>query len=298
MDDWDAVSSPVEDTGATDPWDAVSTPQPKRPLKQVRQSVTLTISRRFVLLVLAGLLIAALASGIAFTVYRVSGIHTANVNATATAQAMATAHVSATATTLQKILYIQATNGTPMIDDPLSNNNMGYAWGVLTLSFGGTCFFTGTDYHISIPNSGYYWMWCAGRNIYLNNFAFQVQVSMTKPGDGGIVFGYTASGFYRMDLGSAGTFTLLQYTQNNNQTQTLLHGSNPAIKSGLNQVNVMTIIVNNSNLYFYVNSQFIMGANLSAYGLSYKTGTFGFAAQNFGQPTEVVFTNLKVWSVL
>jgi hypothetical protein len=241
---------------------------------------------------------------VAFTPAQASATAIAGTNATATAETNATAvaqDVANGATTAQAVklqqIYTQATSGTPSIDDPLSNNNMGYAWGVLTTSWEGACWFTGKDYHIAISNSGYYWLWCAGRNIYLNNFAFQVQESMAKPGDAGIVFGYTADGFYRMDIGSAGTFTLYQYTQNNKQTQTLISGTSSAINSGLNQANVITLIVNNGNLYFYVNNQFVIGGDLNAYGLSYQPGTFGFAAQNFGQPVEVVYTNLKVWTL-
>ncbi|QBD75184.1 hypothetical protein EPA93_03920 [Ktedonosporobacter rubrisoli] len=234
----------------------------------------------------AGLLLAA--SG--FSAFHVVNVHNASVAATATAEVVATA----TATTAQQ-MYIQDTSGIPAIEDPLSDNNKGYAWGVLTFNFGGSCWFTGKDYHLAITNSANYWMWCAGRGIALNNFAFQVQERMLKPGDAGIVFGYTANGFYRMDVGSEGTFTLYQYTENNKQTQVVQSGTSSAIKSGLNQANIMTLDVHNGNLYFYVNSQFVMNEDLSANGLPYKPGTFGFAAENFGQPTEVVYTNLKVW---
>lgn len=235
----------------------------------------------------AGLLLAA--SG--FSVFHVVSVHNANVAATATAEAYATA----TATTAQQ-MYALDTSGIPAIEDRLSDNSKGYAWGEKDLGGGDTCGFTGGTYHLAMANSGYSWMWCAGRAIYLNNFVIQVQERMLKPGDAGINICQTSSGFYRMDAGSEGTFALY-YTHNNNDKQTdiLQNGSSPAIQSGLNQTNVVTIIVNNGNLYFYVSGQFVMNTNLSAYGLPYKPGTFGFAAANFGQPTEVVYSNLKVW---
>jgi len=50
-------------------------------------------------------------------------------------------------------------------------------------------------------------------------------------------------------------------------------------------------------MYYYVNNQFVVGANLNAYALSYSTGTFGFTAENSGQPTDIIFSNLKVWTL-
>jgi hypothetical protein len=162
----------------------------------------------------------------------------------------------------------------------------------LTTSWGGACTFTRGAYHLTLSKPGF-WIWCTGRYMDLNNFALQVQMSMTKvgDGDGSIVFGQTTKGFYRVDISSAGRYTLLQYTQNNGQTLTLRLGSSPAIKTGLNQVNVITVIVNNNNFYLYVNKQFVTNANLS----TYSHGGVGFAAVGFDQATEAVFRNVKVW---
>jgi hypothetical protein len=83
-DDWDSVSNATPPNSATDPSDAVSTPQPQR--RKVGQSIELSLSRRFVLLGLAGLVIVVLAGGITwFAIYHVSGVHTANSIVTVTA---------------------------------------------------------------------------------------------------------------------------------------------------------------------------------------------------------------------
>src|SRR5260370_9603016 len=105
-------------------------------------------------------------------------------------------------------------------------------------------------------------MYCVSRNIYLNNFVFQVQESIAKPGDAGIVFGAKANGLYRMDVNSQGTYTLY-YRPTNKQDQALLSGSSPLIKSGLNKVNTITLLVNNGELYLYVNNQFVVNTSLN-----------------------------------
>jgi hypothetical protein len=326
MNDWDAVSSPVnsQDDGVTD-WDAVSTIQPQRPpIKRKAVSGSLPpsppnqgasaflsttrwhISASFLIrLVLFIVVIVGLFSAGHFGLFRVgvnsvvitSATATANAGATALAQgnATATAQAVATAAAMQQ-MYAQDTSGTPMIDDPLTDNNMGYAWGVQNFSGGYTCGFIAGVYHLSIANSGYGWVDCVGRNIYLNNFVFQVQETIEQSGEAGILFGATANGFYRMDVNSQGTYTLY-YRPTNKQDEALLSGFSPLVKLGLNQVNTVALLVNNGELYFYVNNQFVVNTSLNVSGLSYQTGTFGFFVANFGQPADVVYSNLKVWSV-
>ncbi len=293
MDDWDSVSDTTPSNSAADPSDAVSTPQPQR--RKGGQAIELSLSRHFVLLGLAGLVIASLASGITwFVIYRVSGnsiattatgteaITNTDINATATAQAVATA------TTLQQI-YTQATGKTPTIDDPLSDNRNG--WSTFNASWG-ACGFTGGAYHFTLSSGGL-WNFCNCVSTQnLNNFALQVQVNIVKGNDGGIVFGSTANSYYRIYVDSEGTYILYQYTKTNDQTQTLRSASSPAITTGLNQANVMTVIVNNNNFYFYANNQFVMSSYLNVY----SAGAVSLTAASTDQATDVEFSNLKVWT--
>jgi hypothetical protein len=67
---------------------------------------------------------------------------------------------------------------------------------------------------------------------------------------------------------------------------------NLPIKTGLNQVNVMTVILKNSYFYFYVNNRFVAGTHLSAY----SAGTVSLTAASIDQATDVMFNNLKAWT--
>ena len=111
--------------------------------------------------------------------------------------------------------------------------------------------------------------------------------------NGGVYFGDAPIGSYRIDISSSGAYTLYQYTRSNNQFNLLQSRSSPAIKTGLNQVNVLTAIVHNSNLYLYVNTQFVTSYFLSAYA----QGGGGFTALSINQATDVAFSNLKVWTL-
>lgn len=259
MNDWDSVSSPAEDTEAA--WEAVSTPRPEG--RKTRQSIKISIPRRFVLLALAGLVVLALAGG-AFAIYRAS-----------------------TATVLQ-----QDTSGDPAINDPLSNNRNN--WAIVNTSLGGTCAFTGAAYHISSPNSSYVIECTSAIAKSLNNFAFQVQINIIKGDYAGIFFGNSANASYILFISSQGTYALTQHLTNGNQNQDLRLGSSPAIKKGLNQANVLTVIVKNSNFYLYVNDQPVTSDNL----IFYSQGSAGFGVWNGEQlTTEAVFSNLKIWTL-
>jgi eukaryotic-like serine/threonine-protein kinase len=247
-----------------------------------------SLARHWIVIGLA-LLIISVSLGL-FNIIRTPQITASNASpstSSVNANRAASATTAVTATALYNT-YVWATSGTPAIDDPLSNNSNG--WGEFTTNWGGACSFTGGAYHLSIAKPGF-WVWCTGRGMDLNNFAMQVQMSITKGDDGSIVFGQTTKGFYRVDVSSAGMYTLLQYTQNTNQTSTLRFGFSPAIKTGLNQVNVITVIVNNNHFYFYVNQQFVTDATLSTFSQGYA----GFASVGNSQPDEVVFRNVNVW---
>ena len=114
-----------------------------------------------------------------------TGTAVAIANATATAQAQATANAVATATALQNI-YNSATQGGPVLNDSLSSNT-GSNWEEDQAQGGGGCAFTGGAYHASIDQKGFYFA-CAAQNTNFTNFAYQVQMTITKGDAGRISF--------------------------------------------------------------------------------------------------------------
>jgi hypothetical protein len=312
-DDWDSVSSPANENAA---WDAVSAPAPQ---KKKRAPIEVPVLRKIALF-LGIVLLLALSGGSAFWIVRNHAISfpnpsdtaTARIHATATAKAnsastaqvvatgeayaTSTAQAAATATTEEQI-YNQATGGPPAFSDPLTDDTN--SWGVLSTSWGGSCAFTAGAYHLALSQP-HYWLWCVCASTgNLNNFAFQVQVNIVKGNDGGIVFSPAANDYYRAYVttgtssqGIPGGLYLL-YRQEGSQYHTLRYGFSTAIQGGLNQANVVTIVVENGSFYFYDNGQFLISDSVSAF----SNGTAGVGAQSDNLATDVIFSNVKIWTL-
>ncbi len=325
-DDWDLVSLPAEEDAA---WNAVSIPAPQEPPdsppRQSSPPDTFMATRQEVIapphmqapalrktvpfIALALLLVLGSFGGfLAVSRHAITFPATANIPATATAgagatvianpaRATATAQAVATATAAQQI-YTQATSGTPVFSDPLSDDTNN--WGVLSTNWGGSCAFTGGAYHLALSQP-HYWLWCvcASTSNNLNNFVFQVQVNIVRGNDGGIVFSPAQGDYYKAYVttgtsaqGTPGGLYLL-YRQEGSGYHTLRYGFSRAILTGPNQTNVVTIIVDNGSFYFYDNGQFLISDSVNAF----SNGSAGVSAQSDSQATDVIFSNVKIWSV-
>ncbi len=220
----------------------------------------------------------------------------AEANATVTAQASATAAASATVTALQAILS-QATSGTPTLNDPLSaasSNN----WDQLTASnstVGGSCAYTGGAYHSNIPKSGYFQP-CYAQAPTFNNFAFQVQMTITQGDEGGILFRADPvnSKFYLFRISQSGAYDLFLYVDNQGtHAKNLLSGSSSHIKQGQNQTNTVTVVARGGNIYFYINGQYLDSASNNMF----TSGKIGVFAESNTNSTDVAFSNAEVWQL-
>ncbi len=223
---------------------------------------------------------------------------TANAQASATANAQATvnAQASATATAYQSILT-SATSGTPALNDALSAQS-GSNWDMLlpaNSSVAGSCQFLNNAYHSNMPTKGYFQP-CYAENPGFTNFAFQIQMTITQGDEGGILFRADPnnSKYYLFRITVNGAYDLFLYTSGQaNSAQRLLNNSASSFHTGLNQLNTIALVAQGSNLYFYINNQFIDSTNNS--GLtSGKIGVFGESGTN---PTDVAFVNAKVWQI-
>lgn len=230
-------------------------------------------------------------------------IHAGNigVNSFATATSVPTDTPTALPTdtptaipTATESAYNQDTSGTPAISDPLSDNRNN--WGVFTTSWGGQCAFTGGAYHVSLSQAGYL-MECTGSPIanLSNNFVLQVDINIQQGNDAAVIFGDDHKlNAFRTDINSAGEYTFYVHdTQPNEWFSGNDTASNPAIKAGFNQTNVVTIVMDDNNFSFYVNSQLVETSYLNAY----VAGGTELAAYSINQPTDVAFSNLKIWNL-
>src|SRR6266849_1050111 len=220
----------------------------------------------------------------------------AEANATATAQASAAAATTATATALQAILG-QATGGTPVLSDPLtspSNNN----WDQLPASSSaqnGSCAYTGGQYHSAMPQKGFFQP-CFAEAPTFGNFAFQVQMTITQGEEGGIIFRADPvnSKFYLFRISQSGAYDLYLYVDNQGtHAKNLLSNSSTLIKQGQNQTNTMTVVARGSNIFFYINGQYLDSVSNNTFG-SGKIGVFGESNTN---STDIAFSNVQVWQL-
>ena len=70
-------------------------------------------------------------------------------------------------------------------------------------------------------------------------------------------------------------------------------GSSSAIKTGLKQSNLIAVVANGTNIKLYANEQLITSLN----DTSFSHGAIGLVAEDDSNPTEVVFSNAKVWTI-
>ena len=216
--------------------------------------------------------------------------------AVATSQAIvgatttALAGVTATAQANPYPSYL-AGNGTLAFVDPL--NQPDDNWSNNSNSSQDGAQFTQGAYHISqSQNDHFYFSYASGD---FSNFAFEVQMTITKGDCGGIMFRYnfTAGGLYFFSVCQNGFYWLdLHRDRSNNNIQALTSGSSAAIHTGYNQSNVIAVVANGSSIGIYVNGQQIGNVN----DATYSAGAIALCAEDVSSPTEVVYNNARVWT--
>jgi hypothetical protein len=209
------------------------------------------------------------------------------VNAAATANAEATA--SAIAASQNPYTH----NGTLAFSDPLSDNSKGHSWSTDAPN----CIFEGGAYHTIAPDANYNDYCLAGVSNY-SNVAIEAQMQIVKGDEGGIAFRVTSTNptnqFYFFIIGQDGSYSFILVTGNSGSDEkTLTSGSNPAINQGLNQTNLIAVVAQGNTFMLYVNHKFIVKVTDS----TYSGGQIGFIAYPNSKPTEVAFSNLKVWTL-
>src|SRR6266702_4785007 len=216
-----------------------------------------------------------------------------HTQATATAQANVTGTAQATATALQT-LFSQATSGTPVLNDPLSQQDAN-SWEVDDKTGGGGCAFTDGKYHASMPQAGFFAS-CYAQNSNFSNFAFQVQMTILKGDRGGIIFrsDSAATKFYLLRFDQNGAYNFFVYSGNSgSNAKNLLEGSAPSFHTGAKQANQIAVVARGSNIYMYVNQQYLTSLTDS----TYSSGSIAVFAEDHTNSTEVAFSNAQVWNL-
>src|SRR5713226_9502843 len=182
-------------------------------------------------------------------------------------------------------------SGTLAFSDPLSDNSKGYGWGETAPN----CAFTGGTYHAIAPDANYA-DYCLANASNLSNFVVEARMQVVKGDGGGIVFRVTSTNpnneYYEFVIFQDGSYDFYLVTGNSSSdSKTLSSGSNPAITHGLNQTNLIAVVAKGNSIMLYVNHQPIAKVTDS----TYTGGKIGFVAYPNTNPTDVAFSNLKVW---
>jgi hypothetical protein len=221
----------------------------------------------------------------------------ANLTTTATAAAMAATRTAATATAvtaataqaneaLATAYATTTTGGTLQFTDPLQDNGLGYNWDETTTSSGG-CAFTNNAYHSSVMQTGTVSP-CFARITDYGNIFFQVQMQILNGDQGGLAFCADAvsNTFYYFRVSRDGSYALEIY-KNGNQVGTLYKGNSSAIKTGLNQANLLAVRVKGGKIDLYINMQLVASVSDS----TLTRGQVGVVAEDVSHATDAVFSN-------
>lgn len=197
-------------------------------------------------------------------------------------------------------LYTSVTSREPQINDPLSAEST-LIWAA---SSKGDCIFKGGAFHALHPTAAS----CSTTNIALRDLAYQAEVTIVQGTNGGLIFHNNFlpnpnGGLYYFIVTTKGDFSLFDrsITYQNKQFSAsgprLLIGPqrSSAIKTGLGQTNLLTVITRGTSIYLYINKRFVGSAQDST-SLSGTIGMFG-GGEASGSAVDVVFKNAQVWAL-
>ena len=110
--------------------------------------------------------------------------------------------------------------------------------------------------------------------------------------DGGIVFRGDSANykFYRFYINQKGSYCI-DLAQDINHVKSIACNLSSVINSGLNQTNLLTVIAQGSNIYLYINKQYV--ASLS--DKTYSSGKIGVFVGDETNATDVAFNNAQLW---
>ncbi len=246
----------------------------------------LSLERILLLIIIALVVIGG--SGL---IYYTAAAHPANLHAQATSVAQDFLTAQARSMSPQGI-YTQATRGKPAINDPLSDAN-GSIW--TEASQGNShCLFTNGAFHAQLPAQATS-IGCFANSDRLSNFAFQVQMTIANGLEGGLLFrvGNTQTSYYAFVVSSDG-FYQLTAINSTNLPVALNFAPSVAIKTGLNQSNLLTVIARGNAMYLYINKQYVTTVNDN----TYTSGGLGLLAVSGGSPSaDIAFNNAQVWQL-
>jgi serine/threonine protein kinase len=245
---------------------------------------------RAILLIILALLVVGGSVGIFFYITETNQIAMSNASATATAQTMATAAANASATAS----FIAANpnpypprSGTLVLYDPLRDDSSGSGWDKGSK----ICAFIAGAYHVSATNTSHL-VHCFAQATSFSNFAYEVQMTIIKGDVGGMIFRADSANntYYSFFVAQNGYYSLYACTP----CKSLVSRFSPSINRGLNKTNLLAVVAMGTTITLYANHQQLASVTDSRYNLG-QIGLIASPGPNTRNPTEVVYSNAKVW---
>jgi hypothetical protein len=189
--------------------------------------------------------------------------------------------------------------GTLRIHDPLRDNSAGYQW--MNDSENNTqetegCHFCEESYRVSIGSKPTPWFsYCLALETNFSNFVYQVETTLLQGSEIGLVFRQTAQyGYYYFYIRRDGSYGLLNAQKSIMKRMLLIDGLHPAIKTGLNETNVLAVVANGPDIDLYVNQQHIAHVRDD----THPAGRISLGAATDAQsPCEASFRNVRLWTL-
>lgn len=265
---------------------------PKEPTTLVTQHQLHPAFTGLLLLAIALLIVMGAGTALYATIF-----HPVELNAYATAVAQgvlstqANTTATATANSPQNI-YNLVTGKNPSFTDPLDGQHSGL-WGKYS-NGRSSCAFANGAYHIQISAQDTYYT-CLSTGGDFTNYVFQVQLKTIKGSEAGIIFRSTNSIFasYTYTINYTGLYTL-GIVFNSQQGSILAFGRSPAIKTGLNQLNLISVLLRGDEIDMFINKQFVT----SVRDQTHPSGAIGLIADNTAHiSTDTAFSNVQFWNL-
>jgi eukaryotic-like serine/threonine-protein kinase len=283
-------TNPYEPLNPYDPYSAPIPPPPPSPRRKVKGGLVIGTVALVLILASAGVfvLFAQLAKNNPAGKTTTPPTITPQANLTTIATSVAITATSAV--NAEKIPY-PPYKGTLVLNDSLHNNGQGYAWEEYPINtYGGACQFAKDGYHVIEQQK--YAQACHVATI-LSNFALEVQMKVIKGNCGGVTFRDDRKiSAYHFEVCQDGTYSLYHYDASGSAS-TLTSSSSSAIKTGLNQSNLLAIVAIGNKFDLYVNRQHIDSASDN----TYQQGYIGLRASYYNSTVEVVYSNIKAWTL-
>lgn len=183
------------------------------------------------------------------------------------------------------------TQGTTVVNDPLTQSSSS-SW---ETSEGGNCHFSDPLYSVKTLAMNHF-QGCYGPKTPFQDLTYEVKMTISSGDCGGLVFDDNTphSAFYLFRVCQDGTYNLMSYTQGKGFWRILVgYPTSGEIAQGAGATNLIAILTQGSDIYFYINRVQIA----EIHGTHYLGGSIGLGAysRDENKISEVAYEDARVW---